>query len=64
MVEKQLKSFTSNDKVMQTASGHVTTNEGSGAWLEAISVLESQWKLPPLRWSETLSLAAEDHCSD
>jgi hypothetical protein len=64
MVFSQLASFKTSDKVMQTATGSMTTNEGVNAWKEAAEVLDSQWEVPALRWSETLALAAEAHCSD
>lgn len=40
------------------------TNEGVSAWKEALGVLERQWKLPALKWSPVLALAARDLCND
>jgi uncharacterized protein YkwD len=64
MLSRQMATFKADGRVMQTAEGHVTTNEGVEAWREAASVLDTQWKLPALRWSETLALAAQAHCND
>jgi uncharacterized protein YkwD len=41
-----------------------STNEGKGAWTEAIAFLEKQAPLPPFQLHKGLSLAAEDHALD
>jgi uncharacterized protein YkwD len=41
-----------------------STNEGKGAWTEAIAFLEKQAPLPAFKIHKGLSLAAEDHALD
>lgn len=43
------------------------TNEGIGAWKEAVIELRKQTRKPKLRalkWNDYLALAAQDHCRD
>jgi len=40
------------------------SNEGVGAWTEAVSVLNQQPSLSAFQWNDYLALAAEDHCND
>jgi len=40
------------------------TNEGIGAWTEAVEKLEEQGTFKPFKWNDYLSLAAQDHCNE
>ena len=52
--------------MLKTADGEsaIETDEGPDAYLEAIEFLKEQDPVPPLKWSQELSYAAQDHVND
>jgi len=52
--------------VLKTADGEsaIETDEGPDAYLEAIDFLKEQDPVSPLKWSQELSYAAQDHVND
>merc|ERR1712137_136432 len=63
-VKAEVDLFDSTGRVIQRPGIHLRTNEGIGAWYEAINELKNQDNFPPLEWNDYLALAAQDHCND
>jgi len=65
IVKEQISRFDSTGRLMTLEDNvRLRTNEGVGAWTEAVQVLEKQGKFAPFKWNDYLSLAAQDHCND
>ena len=64
ILEKALTRFIGS--VLKTADGEsaIETDEGPDAYLEAIDFLKEQDPVSPLKWSQELSYAAQDHVND
>lgn len=57
-VKAELKLFDSRGKTIRRPGMNLRTNEGIGAWHEAIDELENQETFAPLKWNDYLALAA------
>jgi len=63
-VKAEVDLFDSTGRIIKRPGIHLKTNEGIGAWYEAINELKNQDSFPPLEWNDYLALAAQDHCND
>jgi len=66
IMENAIRNFESPTSTLLKRIGRpdLSTEEGVNAWIEAKNAFITQPPLPPLQWSDALSLAAQDHCSD
>lgn len=59
LIEEQLDSFDGEGLTYQSKDGEeIWTQEGIGAWEEALEVIKEQKPVSPLAWSNGLALAA------
>ena len=68
MVEADLKKFKNNMQIELAPNSFLTTNEGKGAWTEALAALQKlrddKTTAPVHTWSDALAYACVDHCND
>lgn len=63
-IQAQLDKFKGNSEIQMSPSFYYSTNEGKGAWTEAIQFLSKQKPLQPLTLHKGLSMASTDHAVD
>ena len=63
-LERSLKRFHGDIYTTEEGCSAIRTEEGPGAFQEAIEFLRTQKSMPAFKWSDQLSKAAKDHCND
>lgn len=64
-IDSAIARFVPNSKKLRRYNRpDLITQEGVSAWYEAKQSLKLQQELSPLKWSDALALAAQDHCAD